>query len=1076
MGKRYLLSVMLLVIALMMGREVQAQYTGGIGSGYAMASTDCFVPIPVATYDEPFCEGGDLQLYASGIPAVTYSWSGPGGFTSTEQNPLVIAATSGIYTVVALLDGCGTSQPFELNVVATVGPTPTINILAIPGNNICSADEVTFVASITNGGAEPAYQWYVNGVLQTGQSGQSFVSSILADGDEVQAYLYSSATCAIPYPALSNIITINVGDVVVEVTAEVSPGSTVCAGTPLLFTAVSQTAGATPQYQWFKNGTEISGATSVSYATSVYTTGDQFSVRLTSSLTSCISGPSTVMSAPLTITALPLPTAFAMTGGGSYCVEGATGVEIGLAGSESGIDYQMFDGTNLVGNVISGTGSPISFGIISTVGTYQVHAVNTSTLCEATMTGSAAVSISTLPAVFNITGGGSYCQGGAGLAVGLDDSQAGISYELIKDGTPTGITVNGTGNAISFGLQTAAGIYTAEAYSGGLSCEVNMNGNTSISIDPLPALFVISTGGSYCAGGAGIEITLSGSETGVDYQLYLGSNPVGSAITGTGSALSFGLHTTQGTYTVVGINETTFCEATMTGSALIEILPLPQSFSVTTNGNSVICAGTTGPLVGLNGSQVGVSYQLLLDGEISGSALSGTGSALSFGVQSQAGTYTVLAQNTTTLCEATMDGFALVTVLPTPEAYTVSGGGEYCENGSGVTIVLDNSQLQVSYQLYLNGTATGTSLTGTGAALNFENVTAAGTYTIVAIDAGSGCTSDMLGSAQVIVNPLPIADAGENQNIPYNTSAQLNAASGGAGSYSYSWTPAELFLDPNVQNPSTINLTETTTFSLLVTHLSTLCENTDDVTITVLDPIPTYDLVISISGQGTTVPAEGTHTYDENTEVTLTATPEDGWIFEKWIVNGSDITENPYLLTMNENKNVEAVFVEESINYTLSVFHSGDGWGTTTPEPGDHVYPAGTEITLTAEPGFENGFLKWNINGVDYPTNQEVVIITMDEDIIAIAEFYYVSVPGFTENSILLYPNPVSNKLFVEMKFRQAEGTIQVIGIQGQLVKSIKVNVVDDVHSIDVKDLPKGVYYLRISDGNLQHTRSFIKN
>ena len=67
-------------------------------------------------------------------------------------------------------------------------------------------------------------------------------------------------------------------------------------------------------------------------------------------------------------------------------------------------------------------------------------------------------STSAPPTAYAMTGGGSYCTGGA--AVGLAGSQVGVNYTLIKNGTATATIVAGTGAAISFGSQLF-GTYTA---------------------------------------------------------------------------------------------------------------------------------------------------------------------------------------------------------------------------------------------------------------------------------------------------------------------------------------------------------------------------------------------------------------------------------------------------------------------------------------------------------------------------------------------------------------------------------------------------------------------------------------
>src|SRR5207244_1106795 len=59
---------------------------------------------PVAGNGGPFCNGGTINLYVSSVAGATYAWTGPNGFTSTEQNPLITNATSangGTYSVTA---------------------------------------------------------------------------------------------------------------------------------------------------------------------------------------------------------------------------------------------------------------------------------------------------------------------------------------------------------------------------------------------------------------------------------------------------------------------------------------------------------------------------------------------------------------------------------------------------------------------------------------------------------------------------------------------------------------------------------------------------------------------------------------------------------------------------------------------------------------------------------------------------------------------------------------------------------------------------------------------------------------
>jgi hypothetical protein len=80
------------------------------------------------------------------------------------------------------------------------------------------------------------------------------------------------------------------------------------------------------------------------------------------------------------------------------------------------------------------------------------------------------------------------------------------------------------------------------------------------------------------------------------------------------------------------------------------------------------------------------------------------------------------------------------------------------------------------------------------------------------------------GSVTVIVNPLPIPEAGENDTIFHGTYGYLfGSASQGSGSYTYNWEPADKLINPHAQNPSTIKLYETTLFRLSVVDNVTGC-------------------------------------------------------------------------------------------------------------------------------------------------------------------------------------------------------------------------------------------------------------
>ncbi|MEN8224129.1 MAG: T9SS type A sorting domain-containing protein [Bacteroidota bacterium] len=88
-----------------------------------------------------------------------------------------------------------------------------------------------------------------------------------------------------------------------------------------------------------------------------------------------------------------------------------------------------------------------------------------------------------------------------------------------------------------------------------------------------PESFILGGGGGYCEGLSGLELTLDGSETGVDYELFLSNVSTGIIIAGTGDSISFGYQTEQGLYTASGF--TASCSQDMMGQPYISIILMP---------------------------------------------------------------------------------------------------------------------------------------------------------------------------------------------------------------------------------------------------------------------------------------------------------------------------------------------------------------------------------------------------------------------------------------------------------------------------------------------------------------------
>ena len=179
-----------------------------------------------------------------------------------------------------------------------------------------------------------------------------------------------------------------------------------------------------------------------------------------------------------------------------------------------------------------------------------------------------------------------------GVSVGLAGSQAGVSYQLKRNGVNHGSPVTGTGSSISFGLQAppSNGQYTFTVFATNptTGCTNTMNGQATVAKSSFPIVYNVSGGGNYCPGGTPRSVNLSNSQKGVNYRLYKNGVATGAVITGAlgGGPISFNGLTQTGTYTIVAdFLPITGCTINMNGSATIScVATKPAEEQIITKG------------------------------------------------------------------------------------------------------------------------------------------------------------------------------------------------------------------------------------------------------------------------------------------------------------------------------------------------------------------------------------------------------------------------------------------------------------------------------------------------------------
>ncbi|MFO7614031.1 MAG: T9SS type A sorting domain-containing protein [Bacteroidales bacterium] len=260
------------------------------------------------------------------------------------------------------------------------------------------------------------------------------------------------------------------------------------------------------------------------------------------------------------------------------------------------------------------------------------------------------------------------------------------------------------------------------AWSNGLPAEIHHT----------PNQFTLSDGAGYCEGEPGIELTLDGSETGVNYELYLDNDPTGTILPGTGSVLNFGYQTETGIYTCQAYTD--YCSSQMIGNSYIYVIQMPTT-AATPAGPTQGCSNHSAVEYTTTGATHATSYQWTLTPDDAGS-IAGTGQTA---LVDWADDFTGMAFISVTGVNSCGSGSpsdqlqVSVAGIPQPE---ISGQAEVCNNEPGVLYSTPDNPGSVYAWEVTGGTIT------TGAGMHAIQVTwgAPGTGSVIVTETNAeGC-------------------------------------------------------------------------------------------------------------------------------------------------------------------------------------------------------------------------------------------------------------------------------------------------------------------------------------------------
>ncbi len=221
---------------------VVATFRGCVDSATVNVVIDSTPETPIVGSNTPVCDNDTLFLTSSTATAgVNYSWVGPSGFTSTEQNPIIPnppLTASGTYTVTVSIATCSSSA----STTVEIRPTPA----PVLGSNspVCSGNTLNLSAS---GAGGTTFDWTgPNGFASTNQNPS--ISPAITANSGTYSLVATLNGCVSPITTINVVVDTTPDLSIFETNSPGPPGPSICEGDTLTFTAFSATAGVS--YSW----------------------------------------------------------------------------------------------------------------------------------------------------------------------------------------------------------------------------------------------------------------------------------------------------------------------------------------------------------------------------------------------------------------------------------------------------------------------------------------------------------------------------------------------------------------------------------------------------------------------------------------------------------------------------------------------------------------------------------------------------------------------------------------------------------------------------------------------------------
>ncbi len=730
-------------------QTVSVSYTGANGCVTAATTLNVNVAdltVTPAITDNTRCVAafnGAISLTISGaVGSPTFSWTGPGGFTSSSQN--ISNLISGDYDVTVTDPTSGCSVTPSTITVADNAPTITLALSAITDNDRCLAPFDGAISITTTGSmGAPTFAWTGPGAFTS--NNQNIAG--LKDGNYNVTVTDPTSGCSISTG--SPFVVDDVTPVISITTLGTSPNDKCVApfSGSIDIDVSPSGAPAVYSYAWSAAGGYSNNTQDISVLSGSSAPGKDYTVVVTDATSGC--------TASSTIPVLDnlAPIAGVISGDATICAGSSTSLTFSsLGGLGTNFDVTYTDGTTqtTLSNILDNSMAPVSplssasytiFSIKDLASGCVLNAPN------ASITGSADIVVNPRPTVVG-SGGGSVCVGSTLPDVTFTFTGTAPFDFTYTDGT-TPVSVTGHGAMTYTFTPPAIGSYIVTALTDANCSGSSFGAPVIVSTNPLPTV-TISGGGPVCAGSPLPDVVFTFTGTAPFNFTYTdGVTPV---TTSSASSVFTITNAPAGTYSLTSVTDANTCSATSFGTPVsVTVNALPTA---STSGGGTICTGGLLPDVTFTFTGVAPFNYTYTDG-VTPVTINNHPATTYTIVNAPAGTYQVTALSDNNSCTATsLGGTSSVVVTPVPTG-ALSGDQSICVGQSGaLTITLTGAgPWDVSYS---DGSIV-TAINGIASSPHTFNVNPfiSTTYSLVSVSNGVCGAGTASGTAAVTVNPIP---------------------------------------------------------------------------------------------------------------------------------------------------------------------------------------------------------------------------------------------------------------------------------------------------------------------------------